>query len=90
MEVINIDDYHSIEFKSSSWDDNEISIRNRYNQDNGRFDRSSSSELTFIDLHRLTVETLKRDYFNEQQCVVLLREIAEALDRKAKKSSKLP
>jgi hypothetical protein len=87
METIVIDDYHSIEFKISSWDENEISIRNRYNQDNGRFDRSSSSELSFADLHRLTIETLKRDYFNEQECIELLKEIAATLDRKIKKNS---
>lgn len=87
METIIIDDYHSIEFKSSSWDEDEISVRNRYNQDNGRFDRSSSSELSFGDLHRLTIETLKRDYFKEQECIELLKEITATLDRKIKKSS---
>lgn len=85
MDTIFIDEYHSIEFKSSSWDENEMSVRNRYNQDNGRFDRSSSSELSFADLHRLTIETLKRDYFDEKECIELLKQITETLDRKIKK-----
>ena len=86
LETIEIDDYHSIEFKKSTWDESEISIRNCYYQENGKFDPYSSSELSFPDLNRLTLETLKRDRFSRQTCIDIIKEAIASLDRREKSS----
>lgn len=64
MEVLyteRIDDNHSIEIGFSSWNPEEISVRNRFNGPDGRFDPHSSSEIPIEDipaLVRLVIERL--------------------------------
>ena len=63
MDVIfteRIDDLHSIEIGWSTWDRNEVSLRNRYNQESGRFDPRSSSEIPIGDLPELMRVALER------------------------------
>lgn len=61
MEVIYSEDlgetesgkHHTIELGFSTWDPTAISIRNRYDLPNGRFNPHLSSEIPLDDLHAL-------------------------------------
>jgi hypothetical protein len=55
-----IDERHSIEIGWSTWNPEAVSIRNRYNQENGRFDPKSSSEIPIDDLPDLVRVALER------------------------------
>jgi hypothetical protein len=55
-----IDERHSIEIGWSTWNPNEVSLRSRYNQENGRFDPRSSSEIPLRDLPELMRVALER------------------------------
>lgn len=58
MEVIRtveIDDVHRIEVGRSSWDSNVISVRNRYDNVEGKFNHAGSSEVSMRDLTYMVV-----------------------------------
>jgi hypothetical protein len=55
-----IDDNHSIEIGFSSWDPEEISVRNRFNSPDGRFDPHSSSEIPIADIPALVRVVIER------------------------------
>lgn len=51
---------HSIEIGWSTWNPNAVSLRNRYDQESGRFDPRSSSEIPIEDLPDLMRVALER------------------------------
>jgi hypothetical protein len=55
-----IDDRHSIEVGWSTWNPDEVSARNRFNQENGQFDTRSSSEIPLSDLSELVRFVIKK------------------------------
>jgi len=70
---------HSIEWGKSTWDNKSFSIRNRYNLENGKFNKAGSGEIPWEDFKKMIVESIKRDYFSSKEIGLLLKTISEKL-----------
>lgn len=68
---------HSIEWGQSTWDSGSFSIRNRYDLDNGKFNKAGSGEIYWEDFKTMIIESIKRDYFNKKEIGLLLKAISE-------------
>jgi hypothetical protein len=55
-----LDENHSIEIGWSTWDDEEVSIRNRYEGPTGRFSPRGSSEISLSDFTQMMRVVLER------------------------------
>jgi hypothetical protein len=85
MKVNEVVDYgggHRIEFGTSSWDDTEESVRDRWPTRNGGFSPHSSSEVPLRCVELLAVETLCRDKLGPAATVNILRAAVESLARR--------
>lgn len=91
QDCLKISDTHSIEWGTASWDDDdEMSIRNRYDTDDGRFTPHNSSEIPFGDLKTLVVESAKRDYISPEVAARMIEELAASISRQSEASPSTP
>ncbi len=75
--VMKIDERHSIEWGKSTWDENEYSIRNRFNTEEGRFNKIASSEIPWFDFNLMILESIKRNRFSKEEICEISNQITE-------------
>ena len=78
-ERLDIENRHSIEWGNATWDNNDISVRNRYDTDDGRFNHSGSSELPWGDFNLMINESIKRNKFSKSEIAEILKSISEII-----------
>lgn len=67
------DTLHSIEWGSATWTENQpedkqdVSIRNRYNNEFGKFNRPGSSEIPWSDFLLMITESISRNKFSNNE-----------------------
>lgn len=71
---INLGGGHLIEIGRATWNEEELSVRNRYPTSNGGFSPHSSSELPIQDVYRIALEVLRQNLLNPTESL----EIADA------------
>lgn len=81
--TIELEDGHKIEFGKSTWDENAISLRNRYPTSNGGFSPRSSSEIPIQDLKVIMEETVKNGYISNEGLIELAEICIAALKHKS-------
>ncbi len=74
---------HSIEIGQATWDPSQNSIRNRYDQANGRFSVRASSELPLADLEPIMREVAQRDLLTPSALARIMQELAASIQRQA-------
>jgi hypothetical protein len=74
---------HSIEFGASTWNPASESVRNRYDNPDGRFSPRGSSEIPLGDLEVIMVETAKRDLLDEVTAARIIEALAASITRRA-------
>ncbi|WP_017221376.1 hypothetical protein [Moritella dasanensis] len=75
-----INDTHSFEVGISSWNDEEKSIRCRYNApDSGRFSPHGSSELPLSDLQPLIEVAAENDLLNIPECAAIIEALSKSI-----------
>jgi hypothetical protein len=74
-EKVDLGDGHFIEFGSSTWDETQESIRNRYPTSTGGFSPHSSSEMPLGDLEELILASARHGWID----VATMKRIMEAL-----------
>jgi hypothetical protein len=79
QDEIDLGDGHRIEFGHSTWNPDEISVRNRYPTSTGGFSPRSSSELPIGDVALLAIETLKRGFISKHDAAALIYAATEFL-----------
>ena len=79
---VNLDNGHSIEFGHSTWDDEKLSVRNRYPRSDGGFSPHSSSELPIEDVLPIALETLKRDFLSQEHTLEILQAALDSIKRR--------
>lgn len=72
---ISLGNNHSIEWGESTWDENEFSIRNRYDTIDGRFNKSGSSEISWEDFNLMIIESIRRNLFSPDEINLMQDEI---------------
>lgn len=85
MKVLKTKDFgggHLLEAGKSTWDDSEISIRDRYPARNGRFSSHSSSEIPLGDVPELVVFAAEQDLLAPNELAEILCAASAALRRK--------
>lgn len=81
-DMIDLGDDHHIEIGDATWDDSEISIRNRYPTSNGGFSPHSSSEIPLSDLESILAAVAERDLLDGAATVRLIEALAASLSRR--------
>lgn len=76
-----IDNNHSLEWGASTWDKDDFSIRNRFDSDEGRFNKAGSSEIPWADFNTMILESLRRNHFSRQQIAEITNEIGQYIAR---------
>lgn len=77
---LKITDAHSIEWGNATWNNNEKSIRNRYdNIQTNKFNKSGSSEIPWNDFKEMIQESIKQDEFNNSELSEILNQISNKL-----------
>lgn len=66
---------HSIEWGESTWDEDEFSIRNRYDTIDGRFNKAGSSEIAWEDFNLMIIESIRRNHFSPDEISLIQDEI---------------
>lgn len=74
-----IDSRHSVEIGSSTWDDRARSLRNRYDQEDGKFDRVSSQEIPVSDLELLFGIAIENGLLTKESMVSLGKKLLDAV-----------
>jgi hypothetical protein len=72
-----IDNNHSIEWGDATWDEDDFSIRNRFDSDEGRFNKAGSSEIPWADFNQMILESIRRNHFTNVQIGDIARAIAD-------------
>jgi|SRR6185312_15229093 len=80
---INLGNGHSIEFGKATWNEDSISIRNRYPTSTGGFSPRSSSEIPIEDVKIIVEQSISNGYIDDYQLI----EIAELCIKKLKAES---
>ncbi|GEM_PF-2087288 len=73
-----------IEFGQGSWDDEESSVRLRWDRDDGGFDPISSSEVPLWGLRELVCECAKRDMLPASDALRMIESLVAMLRRQDK------
>ncbi len=73
---------HSIEFGRSTWNEEGLSVRNRYTTANGGFSPHSSSEIPIEDVAPIVLEVLRRDLLNPEIALLLIQEASDSVRRR--------
>ena len=75
-------DSHSIEWGDSTWDEDDFSIRNRYdNVETGRFNKAGSSEVPWADFNLMVNQSILRGHFTNTQLAEILNSISTRLNQ---------
>ena len=77
----NISPSHSIEVGKSTWDDQEMSIRSRYDGETGRFSPHGSSELPLCDLQLLMESAATHDLLSPNVCATIIHALSDSIKR---------
>jgi hypothetical protein len=78
---------YSIEFGVSTWTEKEtsenqtLSVRNRFDTEEGKYNVHASSELDFWDLEQLMIESLQRDRINRDRILEIIETANQSLQR---------
>lgn len=78
-----LDNGHTIEVGPSSWDVEDFSVRNRFTNAAGRFNKAASGEIPVYDIHHLVEVAADRDYLEIPAMISMMKSIISALERKA-------
>ena len=76
---------YSIEWGEATWTKDEPdeskdwSIRNRYSNQDGRFNYAGSSEVPWDDFKRMISESIRRGHFENEELANILNDIAKKL-----------
>jgi len=74
-----ISDDHSIEWGNATWDENDTSIRNRYdNAKGGKFNYAGSGEIPWADFITMIHESIRRNHFSDDE----LKEIEKLISNR--------
>lgn len=76
---ISTSSYHSIEWGSATWSEDERSIRNRYNTDSGKFNQAGSSEVPWEDFKTMIKESISRGHLSSSEIADILSEISNKI-----------
>jgi len=76
-------DGHLLEAGNATWDEMQISVRNRYPTRNGGFNPHSSSEIPLEDVAEIAVFSCDQDLLEQKQLVRILYAVSLALRRKS-------
>ena len=74
---------HSIEVGNSSWDDQQTSIRCRYDGATGRFSPRGSSELPLGDLRPVMEVAAQHDLISLADCAAIIEALAGSIRRRS-------
>jgi hypothetical protein len=72
---------HSIEIGKATWDNTEVSIRNRYPTSTGGFSPRSSSELPLDDVAELVTVVADEDLYDPKRLAELIELLAASIKR---------
>ena len=75
---------HSVEIGQASWDENALSIRNRYKTANGGFSPRSSSELPISDLVPVAKFAAQHDKLSISECMQIIIALSDSVLRQNK------
>jgi len=84
LEVVMIDEMHTIEFGNSTWNPEEMSVRNRFSTNRGNFSPHSSSEISFGDLELIMVEIARRDFLPINCTARIIQVLADSISRRVR------
>ena len=71
---------HSIEWGQATWNSNDFSVRNRYdNSESGRFNKFGSSEIPWTDFNLMINQSLVKGKFSKSELADILTSIATSL-----------
>lgn len=79
---------YAIEWGGATWTENlpeeqqDKSIRNRYETESGKFNKSGSSEIPWNDFQRMIIESIRRNHFSKDELAVIVNEIADYIKKK--------
>lgn len=76
---LKINDSHSIEWGDATWDEDDFSIRNRFDNSNGTFNKAGSSEIPWYDFNLMILESIKRGHFSKAELGDILKEISDRI-----------
>lgn len=72
-----IDKSHRLEYGQSTWSKDRLSIRNRYDHENGRFDRVSSQEIPVSDLKDIILYATEVGALSREEALLCARALIE-------------
>ena len=78
-----IDNFHSIEWGAATWDEDDFSIRNRFDGEAGRFNKASSSEIPWTDFNQMIIESIRRNHFTNDEIANITRAIADNISQRS-------
>jgi len=79
-----IDTSHSIEIGLSTWDSDEVSIRNRYDLPNGKFSQHNSSEVPIYDIAPMIKFACKHDALTPDELKDIIASAVSSLQSQGK------
>ncbi len=79
-----ITDLHSIEIGNATWDNNEISIRNRYDLPTGKFSPRGSSEIPILDIRKLVGYACTQNALSVDDLLSIIKHATESIEQKIK------
>lgn len=77
--TIELGNGHKIEFGKATWDENVVSIRNRYLTKNNRFSPRSSSEIPIADVKIIVKESVRNGYIPNAELLEIVELCINAL-----------
>lgn len=77
----NVSPGHTFEFGVSTWDIHENSIRNRYDNKVGKFNRFGSSEIPVKDFLEMIRFSAEKDLFAPHECAAMMDAFANSIRR---------
>ena len=72
-----IDASHSIEWGDATWNNEDFSIRNRFQTEGGKFNKAGSSEIPWDDFKKMIKESIKRNHFSNAELSDFMSDIAD-------------
>lgn len=71
---------HSIEWGNATWDANDFSIRNRYdNATTGKFNKAGSGEIPWGDFKLMIKQSILKKQLNNTELAEILKDIATVI-----------
>jgi hypothetical protein len=68
-------DKHFVEWGDSTWDEDDFSIRNRKNRDDGGFNHSASSEIPWYDFIEMIHSSIEKEQFSKNELRDIIQKI---------------